>query len=122
VSGAAPTASQKRVPRILLLREVAAALRISPSTVRRLIREGKLPRLADRPVRILERDVHAYITAQLVARAGVPGMPLASDPLFAAPVVASAPTQASKKSAAAMEKDARAWAARLRMRRVIRRG
>ena len=52
--------------KFLLQHEVAERLRCSMTTVKRLRTEGKLAYLPGRPVKIRERDLQAYIEAEMI--------------------------------------------------------
>ena len=61
-----------RTPPILLTkRETAALLRLSMSTIDRMLRRGELPHVKmNYATRILRRDVDAYIKSRRVERRG----------------------------------------------------
>ena len=60
-----------QTPILLTIRETAAILRLSNSTIERMLRRGDLPHVKmNYATRILRRDVEAYIESRRVERPG----------------------------------------------------
>ena len=60
-----------QTPILLTIRETAAILRVSMSTIDRMLRRGELPHVKmNYATRILRRDVVAYIESRRVERRG----------------------------------------------------
>ena len=60
-----------QTPILLTIRETAAILRVSMSTIDRMLRRGELPHVKmNYATRILRRDVDAYIESRRVERRG----------------------------------------------------
>ena len=60
-----------QTPILLTIRETAAVLRVSMSTIDRMLRRGELPHVKmNYATRILRRDVDAYIESRRVERRG----------------------------------------------------
>jgi len=65
--------TENGIPKLLTLAEVATNLRLSPHTIRSMVRQGRL-----RPIRICRRllfaleDVHQFVTQHISGKEGRP--------------------------------------------------
>lgn len=60
------TSSSIRLPRLLAVKDVAAELKLSPKTIRRLIKRGELrAHHLGRQLRVPEHEVVAYLNKNL---------------------------------------------------------